>query len=158
MSHPSIASARLQSLIEQIRNRITEGVPQYSANGEHLTKQPTPEEIEEQKRVEREKEKIQRDLEDRIKDLEVELNCAKRKEEEASKVVADYAKKQVQRELVGSSKIIWAGNANLYNTGSTYMTVRRIWTWRYKSKRWIRRERDMRKKQSSLDRNDKSLK
>ncbi|OXG21666.1 hypothetical protein C366_01349 [Cryptococcus neoformans Tu401-1] len=99
MSHPSIANARLQSLVEQIRNRITEGVPQYAANHEHLTKQPTPEEIEDQKRVEREKEKVRRDLEDRIKDLEVELNCAKRKEEEASKVVADYARKQAQREL-----------------------------------------------------------
>lgn len=98
MSHPSIANVRLQSLIEQIRNRITEGVPQYSANGERLAKQPTPEEIEEQKRIERGKEKKQRNLEDRIKDLEVELDCAKKKEEEASKVVADYAKKQVQRE------------------------------------------------------------
>lgn len=103
MSHPSIANARLQSLVEQIRNRITEGVPQYAANHEHLTKQPTPEEIEDQKRVEREKEKVRRDLEDRIKDLEVELNCAKRKEEEASKVVADYARKQAQREWVRSS-------------------------------------------------------
>ncbi|WVO20922.1 uncharacterized protein IAS62_002223 [Cryptococcus decagattii] len=99
MSHPSIANVRLQSLIEQIRNRITEGVPQYNANGEHLAKQPTPEEIEEQNRIEREKEKKQRNLEDRIKDLEVELDCAKKKEEEASRVVADYAKRQVQREL-----------------------------------------------------------
>ncbi|WVQ71848.1 hypothetical protein IAR50_001390 [Cryptococcus sp. DSM 104548] len=105
LSHPNIAQERLQSLIADIRTRITEGVPQWSPSTGEAQEILTPEEIEERKRGERNAEKQQRDLHDRIKDLEVELECAKRKENEASKVVADYAKKQIQKEAnVGDSK------------------------------------------------------
>ncbi|TYJ52148.1 hypothetical protein B9479_007245 [Cryptococcus floricola] len=105
LSHPNIAQERLQSLIADLRTRITDGVPQWSPSTGEAQENLTPEEIEERKREERDAEKQQRDLHDRIKDLEVELECAKRKEDEASKVVADYAKKQIQQEVnVNDSK------------------------------------------------------
>ncbi|WVQ78472.1 hypothetical protein IAT38_000558 [Cryptococcus sp. DSM 104549] len=94
-SHPSIAHARIQQLIAQIRTRITEGVPKFSAG--EVANDRSPEEVEEQKRVEREQEKKQRDLEDRVKDLEVELVCARKREEEASRLVEEYAAVQLQQ-------------------------------------------------------------
>ncbi|WVN86665.1 uncharacterized protein L203_101836 [Cryptococcus depauperatus CBS 7841] len=99
ISHPVIAQNRLLTLVEQIRARIIEGVPKYTSDGQQQIQHPSPEEVEEQKRAEREKEKKQRDLEDRIKDLEVDLECARKKEEEASRVIATYAKKQIQKDM-----------------------------------------------------------
>lgn len=56
----------------------------------------TEEEEEENRRIEREEEKIRKDLEDRVKDLEVEVICAKAREVEAKKVVEEMARTQMQ--------------------------------------------------------------
>ncbi|WVW82844.1 hypothetical protein I302_104856 [Kwoniella bestiolae CBS 10118] len=95
-SHPSIANTRLQSLITEIRNKLLDDAPPpvpVLIDGMYA---PTPEEVEEQKRVERERERIKGDLEDRIKDLEVELICARKKEEESRRVVDDMARKELE--------------------------------------------------------------
>ncbi|WVR05359.1 hypothetical protein IAU60_002373 [Kwoniella sp. DSM 27419] len=95
-SHPSIANARLQALIADVRAKMTEGVPQFVPENSGGIVGLTPEEIEEQKRVDREQEKVRRDLEDRIKDMEVELVCAKQREEEAGRVVEEMARKEME--------------------------------------------------------------
>jgi dihydrodipicolinate reductase len=56
----------------------------------------TPEEVEAKKRAEREEEKRRMDLEDRVKDLEVEVVCARGREEEARKAMEEFAKAQMQ--------------------------------------------------------------
>ncbi|OCF44171.1 hypothetical protein I317_01963 [Kwoniella heveanensis CBS 569] len=94
-SHPSIANMRLQTLVADVRQKLTEGVPQWTPHIEGSAG-PTPEEIEEQKRIEREQEKMRRDLEDRVKDLEVEIVCAKQREEEAGRVVEEMARKELE--------------------------------------------------------------
>ncbi|WVF71962.1 hypothetical protein IAT40_006772 [Kwoniella sp. CBS 6097] len=94
-SHPSIANVRLQLLIADVRQRLTDGVPQYSPHNQGIIG-PSPEEIEEQKRVEREQEKVRRDLEDRVKDLEVDIVCARQREEEAGRVVEEMARKELE--------------------------------------------------------------
>ncbi|WWC60878.1 uncharacterized protein I303_103454 [Kwoniella dejecticola CBS 10117] len=93
-SHPTMANTRLQSIIAEIRAKLVENAPPpVPSNGIYG---PTPEEIEETKRSEREQEKLKRDLEDTIKDLQVELVCARKKEEEASKVVEEMARKELE--------------------------------------------------------------
>ncbi|WRT67356.1 uncharacterized protein IL334_004327 [Kwoniella shivajii] len=93
-SHPSIAQTRLQSLIFEIREKLMENAPPpVPSNGIYG---PTPEEIEDNKRIEREQEKMKRDLEDRVKDLEVELICLRKKEDEASRVLQEMARKELE--------------------------------------------------------------
>ncbi|OCF55871.1 hypothetical protein L486_06627 [Kwoniella mangroviensis CBS 10435] len=95
-SHPSIANTRLQSLISEIHTKLLDNAPPpppVMVDGMYA---PTPEEVEEQKRIERERERIKGNLEDRIKDLEVELVCAKRQEEESRRVVDEMARKELE--------------------------------------------------------------
>ncbi|WWC69229.1 uncharacterized protein I206_103166 [Kwoniella pini CBS 10737] len=93
-SHPSMANTRLQSLVTEIRAKLVENAPPpLPVSGMYV---PTAEDIEEGKRKDREQEKLQRDLEDTIKDLQVELVCARKKEEEASKVVEEMARKELE--------------------------------------------------------------
>ncbi len=56
----------------------------------------TPGEEEERKKVERDQEKSRRDLEDRMKDLEVEVTCARAREEEAKRLVEELVRSQAQ--------------------------------------------------------------
>jgi hypothetical protein len=50
------------------------------------------EELEEKKRIEREAERILSELSERVKDLELEVNCARAREDEAKKLVEEYAR------------------------------------------------------------------
>ncbi|WWD01162.1 hypothetical protein V866_008101 [Kwoniella sp. B9012] len=95
-SHPSIANTRLQSLISEIRTKLLDNAPPPPPVMVDGVYAPGPEEVEEQKRIERERERIKGNLEDRIKDLEVELVCAKRQEEESRRVVDEMARKELE--------------------------------------------------------------
>ncbi|WVQ69849.1 uncharacterized protein L199_008070 [Kwoniella botswanensis] len=95
-SHPSIANTRLQSLISEIRTKLLDNAPPPPPVMIDGVYAPGPEEVEEQKRIERERERIRGNLEDRIKDLEVELVCAKRQEEESRRVVDEMARKELE--------------------------------------------------------------
>lgn len=57
---------------------------------------PDPEEVEALARAEREKEKEGQDLLDRVKDLEIEVECTKAREEEAKRSLDEYVKAQMQ--------------------------------------------------------------
>jgi hypothetical protein len=56
----------------------------------------SPEEVEARKRAEREDEKRRMDEEDRVKDLEVELVCARGREEEAKRTLEEFVKAHMQ--------------------------------------------------------------
>lgn len=58
------------------------------------------EEIEEKKRVEREAERILSDLGERVKDLELEVSCAQAREDEAKKLVEEYARVHAETRCV----------------------------------------------------------
>ncbi|WWD09906.1 hypothetical protein V865_008035 [Kwoniella europaea PYCC6329] len=96
ISHPSIANTRLQSLISEIRTKLLDKAPPPPPVMVDWVYARSPEEMEEQKRIERERERIKGNLEDRIKDLEVELVCAKRQEEESRRVVDEMARKELE--------------------------------------------------------------
>ena len=51
---------------------------------------------EERRRVEREQERSKRDLEEKVKDLEVEVTCVRAREEEAKRLVEEFARVQAQ--------------------------------------------------------------
>jgi hypothetical protein len=59
---------------------------------EGLDNTATEEELEEKKRVDREAERILSELSERVKDLELEVNCAQAREDEAKKLVEEYAR------------------------------------------------------------------
>ena len=94
-SHPSIANTRLLGLITDIRAKLLERSPPKPP-----IDVPNPfisaADEEERKRVERDQEKSRRDLEDRVKDLEVEVTCAKAREDEARRLVEEFARIQAQ--------------------------------------------------------------
>jgi len=50
--------------------------------------------VEEQKRIEREQERIRVELEEKVKDLQVEIACVIAREEEAQRLVEELAKQQ----------------------------------------------------------------
>ncbi|KAK8869584.1 hypothetical protein IAR55_000151 [Kwoniella newhampshirensis] len=104
-SHPSLANARLQSLIADVRAKLTEGVQTVVPGGMDGIPQPSPEQVEEQKKVEREQEKKQRDLEDRVKDLEVEVICAQAREDEAKKLVKEMSRLQMEQRMSRMTEI-----------------------------------------------------
>lgn len=52
--------------------------------------------MEEQARAEREKEKEAQDLLDRVKDLEIEVECTRAREEEAKRSLDEYVRAQMQ--------------------------------------------------------------
>lgn len=55
-----------------------------------------PDEVEALARAEREREKEGQDLLDRVKDLEIEVECVRAREEEAKKSLDEYVKAQMQ--------------------------------------------------------------
>lgn len=90
-SHPSLADAHLKMLINETRTKMrTPSPPRPIINGE--TSDLTEEELEEKKRIEREAGRLLAHLEERVKDLEVEASCAKAREDEANKLVEEYAR------------------------------------------------------------------
>lgn len=90
-SHPSLADAHLKLLIEDIRTKLyTPPRPRPVLEGEMACL--SEEELEEKKRIEREAGRILAHLEERVKDLEVEVSCAKSREDEANKLVEEYAR------------------------------------------------------------------
>ena len=90
-SHPSLADAHLKMLINEIRTKMyTPPPPCPIIDGE--TSNLTEEEVEEKKRIEREAVRLLAQLEERVKDLEVEASCARAREEEANKLVEEYAR------------------------------------------------------------------
>lgn len=95
-SHPGVADTRLKALVSDLRNRITDRIVHVHA-GEAPTE--TPEEEEQRRRAEREVEKRRMDLEDRVKDLEVEIGVARGREEEAKKAMQEFVKRQQEESV-----------------------------------------------------------
>jgi hypothetical protein len=89
-SHPTLADAHLKSLISEIRAKIN-APPSHRVDDEMSESMPE-EDLEEKKRVEREAERILSELSERVKDLELEVNCAQAREDEAKKLVEEYAR------------------------------------------------------------------
>lgn len=94
ISHPQIASDKLQSLIESLRSKLEAKIIRIPV-GEGVLP-PDPEEVEATARAEREREKERQDLVDRVKDLEIEMDCVKGREEEAKRSLDEYVKRQMQ--------------------------------------------------------------
>ena len=95
-SHAAIADSRLKSLIGNVRGIIANGIDVALH-----TRQPIyagSEDAEERRQIMREQERVKAELEDRIKDLEVEIACVRAKEEEAQKVVEELSRAQASRE------------------------------------------------------------
>ena len=57
---------------------------------------PDPEEIEAEARAEREKQKERQDLIERMKDLEIEIECVKGREEQAKRSLDEYVQAQMR--------------------------------------------------------------
>lgn len=103
-AHPTIADARLKSLIAEVRKKLTEGVVRRVIDVAAPDGQAgeAPEEVEERKRAAREAEKMKVELEEKVKDLEVEITCVRAREEEAQRLVEEMATQQAQERCVGS--------------------------------------------------------
>lgn len=91
-SHPGVADMRLKTLVADIRSRIADRIV-HVHQGENVPAE-TPEEEEKRKKAERETEKRRMDLEDRVKDLEVEIGVARGREEEAKKAMEEFVRRQ----------------------------------------------------------------
>ncbi|KAK4687754.1 hypothetical protein P7C73_g2366, partial [Tremellales sp. Uapishka_1] len=102
-SHPTIADARLRSLLSELRTRLLSPDP-VAPRIASLTNVEQVMEEEDRAKEAREKEKIRRDLEERVKDLEVEVECGKAREEEAKQVLAEYTRAQMQASLARVAK------------------------------------------------------
>jgi hypothetical protein len=94
-AHPTIADARLRALVADVRAQLTAGVSPVMRDGSGETEEQA-EMAEEARRAERLREREMADLRDRVKDLEVELQIAAAKNDEANKVVEQMAKLSVQ--------------------------------------------------------------
>jgi hypothetical protein len=88
-SHPTLADTHLKSLISELRTKIN--APPVHRH-EEVIEGLSEEEMEEKKRVEREAERILSHLGERVKDLELEVSCAQAREDEAKKLVEEYAR------------------------------------------------------------------
>ena len=92
-SHGSLANARLQALISAVREKLLSG-PSVAASSE-VVNEEMEEDAAERQRQERESAKAMQDLEDRVKDLQVEVACARAKEEEANRLLAAAAQERM---------------------------------------------------------------
>ncbi|ORX33782.1 Afadin and alpha-actinin-binding-domain-containing protein [Kockovaella imperatae] len=95
-SHPAIADARLKNLLGDINRIISDGINVALHTQEFVPISPE----EEERRQERIKEEMQAraDLENHVKDLEVEIACVRTKEEEAKRVIEELSRAQATRE------------------------------------------------------------
>jgi hypothetical protein len=98
-SHPTLADAHLKSLISEIRAKIN-APPVHRVRVDELSESMSEEGLEEKKRVEREAERILSELSERVKDLELEVNCAQAREDEAKKLVEEYARVHAETRYV----------------------------------------------------------
>ena len=98
-SHPTLADSHLKSLISELRAKIN-APPVHRV--EELSEEQTEEELEEKKRAEREAERILSVLGERVKDLELEVSCAQAREDEAKKLVEEYARVHAETRYVMS--------------------------------------------------------
>lgn len=89
-SHPTLADTHLKSLISEIKAKIN--APPVHRPRDYESEPMSEEELEEKRRVEREAERILSELSERVKDLELEVNCAQAREDEAKKLVEEYAR------------------------------------------------------------------
>jgi hypothetical protein len=103
MNHASLADVRLKSLIADVRTRLLEKAPPRIT--QITTDSQGSDDQEELNRMERERQKTLSDLVDRVKDLEVEVVCARGREEEAQKLVEEFAKERAQERYVGSMTV-----------------------------------------------------
>lgn len=100
-SHPSLADTRLKALLSDVRTKLADKAPRrVLVDPTASALAMTDEEIEAQKVEEREKQRVQQDLEDRVKDLEVEVNCARAREQEAKRLVEEFARAQAEAQSV----------------------------------------------------------
>jgi hypothetical protein len=98
-SHPTLADTHLKSLISELRTKIN--APPVHRQ-EEVSEGLSEEEVEEKKRVEREAERILSHLGERVKDLELEVSCAQAREDEAKKLVEEYARVHAETRYVSS--------------------------------------------------------
>ncbi|EIW70060.1 hypothetical protein TREMEDRAFT_30323, partial [Tremella mesenterica DSM 1558] len=93
-SHPTLANARLQTLISEIREQLLSGQPPASRLD---SVDPDVEvDVAEREKMEREQLRVIQDLEDRLKDLQMEVSCAKAREEEASRLLTEAAREKMK--------------------------------------------------------------
>lgn len=98
-THPAIADARLRALVADTRAALTVDQPVLMRDGSGAT-EAEAEVLEAQRRAERERARLESELRDRVKDLEVELAISRGKEEEALKIVDQMAKLNVGTQSV----------------------------------------------------------
>ncbi|ORY28317.1 Afadin and alpha-actinin-binding-domain-containing protein [Naematelia encephala] len=103
-SHPSIADTRFKALIAQVRTRLAERAPAPKPAASGVEAAASEEEIQARKKAQREEERIKQDLEDRVKDLEVEVTCAQAREQEAKRLVEEFSKIQAQARSTREAK------------------------------------------------------
>jgi hypothetical protein len=84
-AHPTIADAKLKALVADVRRKLLSDAPRSIAQA--TSDGMPPLDSEEVKRQERERSREKQELENRVKDLEVEVVCAQAREEEAKKLV-----------------------------------------------------------------------
>lgn len=99
-AHPTIADAKLKSLIADVRKKLTEGAPKRSTQDAEGAGERVETDLDEQKRIEREHERIRVELEEKVKDLQVEIACVIAREEEAQRLVEELAKQQAAERCV----------------------------------------------------------
>jgi hypothetical protein len=92
-----LADSHLRSLISEIRTKIN--APPI-VRPEEVPERLSEEEQEEKKRIEREAERILSELGERVKDLELEVSCAQAREDEAKKLVEEYARVHAETRYV----------------------------------------------------------
>lgn len=80
--------------------KLLEGVSRPAVYGADNDNAVSEEEMEERKRDERDRIKAQQDLLDRVKDLEVEVTCSRAREEEAKRLVEEFATTNAQARSV----------------------------------------------------------
>jgi len=95
-SHPSLADARLRSLISQVQTKLADKTPRQVVVASGSVPNSTEEDLEIQKQAERETARGRQDLEDRVKDLEVEVTCARAKEQEAKRLAEQFAREHAE--------------------------------------------------------------
>lgn len=83
-------------MIAQVRQKLVEGPVKREIDVSDENGLAEMEDPEERKRWEREQERMRTELEEKVKDLEVEIACVRAKEEEAQKLVDELARQHAR--------------------------------------------------------------
>jgi hypothetical protein len=86
-THASIADARLRSLVNEVKMKLQERLEPVMIVAENV------EDLEEAKKASRDQERYWQEIQEKVKDLELEVGLARAREEEAKRVVEDLAAK-----------------------------------------------------------------